>query len=391
MRHILTMLSDPPAEDTIEVSIFGPGKGEAILVYLGYNRWIAVDSCVDQIDGSIPALAYLDRIGVNVSTDVLLVVGTHAHDDHIAGISKVFLRCEAASFVFAHALANSQFVALVDADARAYAGIPFRSFSEYQKVFEIVKSRSTSGPGFRPWRFASETTVLLPPTGPNPAKVTALSPSDEAYHRSLRALSNLLPVAGGGRRLARIDPNELAIALWVEVDGKVILLGADVLTGPNGCGWTAVNESFSPEAKAQVVKLPHHGSVTGHHDAMWTNLLVRSPIALLAPFRGGNIALPSRDDRRRICSLTPNAYVTAAVQRPGAVDARVQREARSLGPLARNPREPWGPAGHIRARSRIGDANWTVEVSPPARKLCGRHDRRRASSEGAVDILDVDA
>src|SRR5689334_12129795 len=118
------MLTDPPAEDEIEVSIFGPGKGEAILVHLGYNRWIAVDSCIDQIDGTIPALEYITQIGVNVSSSVLLVVGTHAHDDHIAGISEVFRRCEAAHFVCAHALVHSQFIALVNADSRAYAGLP---------------------------------------------------------------------------------------------------------------------------------------------------------------------------------------------------------------------------------------------------------------------------
>jgi hypothetical protein len=366
------MLTDPPIEDQVEVSIFGPGKGEAILVHLGYNRWIVVDSCIDQIDHTIPALEYLNRIGVDVSRDVLLVVATHAHDDHIAGISEVFRRCEAAHFVSAHALASSNFIAIVNADARAYTGLPVRSFAEYQKIYEIVMSRSSSGPGFRPWRFASETTLLFSSDSPNPTKVTALSPSDEAYHRSLQALNTLLPVVGGGRRLARIDPNELAIALWVEVGRKVILLGADVLTGPDGCGWTAIVKNFSPETKAQVVKLPHHGSITGHHDGMWTNLLERSPIALLAPFRSGRTTLPSRDDRTRICSLTSDAYVTAAVQRPGAVDAEVQREARSLGPLALNAREPWGRVGHVRARSRDDDAAWTVELSPPARPLCGK-------------------
>lgn len=365
------MLTDAPAADEIEISIFGPGKGEAVLVHLGEGRWIAVDSCKDQVDNSIPALSYLDRISVDVSKNVLLVVGTHAHDDHIAGISRVFERSESADFVCAHALVQPQFLALVEADARAYAGVPVRSYAEYHEIFKIVRTRSNSGPGFRPLRFASETTVLIPPSGPMPAKVIALSPSDEAYYRSLLAFNKLLPVAGGGRRLARIDPNELAIGLWVEVGGKTILLGADVLTGPDGCGWTAVVKNFTYDTKAQVVKLPHHGSVTGNHDGMWTNLLERSPIALMAPFRSGNIALPSRDDRKRICSLTNAAYITAAVQRPGAVDAEANRAARSLGPLAQKPREAWGPAGHIRARSRIGEATWTVELSSPARPLCG--------------------
>ena len=90
------MSTSLPASDVIEVSIFGPGKGESIAVHLGSNQWLIVDSCVDQIDRSNPALRYLESIGVDLSADVRMVVGTHAHDDHIAGISEIFARCESA-------------------------------------------------------------------------------------------------------------------------------------------------------------------------------------------------------------------------------------------------------------------------------------------------------
>lgn len=365
-------LTDPPAKDEVEVSIFGPGKGESVLVHLGDNKWIIVDSCIDQIDRSIPALAYLERIGVDVATDILLVVGTHAHDDHIAGIAEVFRRCEAADFVCSSALTTEEFFALLQIDARVYSGIRGRAFAEYDKIFDIVRSRSGAGPAFRPLKHAMESRLLLQAEG-NDVRIMALSPSDEEFRRSILAWKSVIPIEGESRKLARIDPNELAVALWIEVGGKAILLGADLLTGPDGCGWTAVLRNFSTSLKASVFKVPHHGSVTGHHDDVWKTLLASSPIALLTPFRGGRKKLPSREDRSRICSLTPHAFVTAAVDRSGAQNPpQLTREAVSLGPVARHVSEPWGRAGHIRARSTIGENDWDVTYVSPARPLCSK-------------------
>jgi len=36
-----------PAADEIEVTLFGPGYGEAIAVHLGEGAWLLVDSCID--------------------------------------------------------------------------------------------------------------------------------------------------------------------------------------------------------------------------------------------------------------------------------------------------------------------------------------------------------
>jgi hypothetical protein len=65
-----------PADDQFEVSIFGPGKGEAIAVHLGAGEWLTVDSCVEQVTGDHPVLRYFDQIDVNVENRVLMVVGT---------------------------------------------------------------------------------------------------------------------------------------------------------------------------------------------------------------------------------------------------------------------------------------------------------------------------
>jgi beta-lactamase superfamily II metal-dependent hydrolase len=363
------MLTDPPAPDVLEVSIFGPGKGECVLVHLGSNRWIVVDSCKDQRSRQVSALTYLDGIGVNPAEAVMLVVATHADDDHFSGIADVFERCASAIFVCSEAVTKEEFFALTKADDRAHAGLRVRAFSEYRKVFDIVRSRSSSGPGFRPLRRALQQRSLLHGTpADSDARVLALSPSDEAVSRAQLALASALPVPGQPRRLAKVNPNELAVALWVEALGKRILLGADLLHGPDGCGWIAVLSTFTPTELASVFKVSHHGSITGHHDGIWQQLLQKSPVALLAPFRSGNVSLPTIEDRSRILSLTEEAFITAGSRMP-TLPRAARREAGSLGPLARNVREPWGTVGHVRARSQLGGDTWSVVYQAPAQRL----------------------
>jgi glyoxylase-like metal-dependent hydrolase (beta-lactamase superfamily II) len=96
--------TEPPPPDIFEVSLFGPGKGESIVVHLGARRWIVVDSCRDQRSGEVAALKYLRGIGVDLAAEVLAVVATHAHDDHFAGIADIVEACSQAIIVTSQAL-----------------------------------------------------------------------------------------------------------------------------------------------------------------------------------------------------------------------------------------------------------------------------------------------
>jgi hypothetical protein len=371
-RSSADTLSDPPAADVIEVSIFGPGKGESVVVHLGHNRWIVVDSCKDQRvrrqARTVSPLSYLDRIGVDCSKAVELVVATHAHDDHFAGIAEVFRKCESAKFVCSRAITKEEFAALTLVYRQVLSELLPRAYSEYRRVFQIIKERSGPGPGFRPMKYAYEKRQLLDDDGRNGASVISLSPSDEAVSRSLEALASAMPSPGNTRKAILADPNELAVALWVEVSGKAMILGADLPRGPDGCGWVAVLASFVPPLKASLFKIPHHGSVTGHHEDVWSDLLEDSPIAVLAPFRGGDVRLPEPSDAARILSFTPDAFITALPEVPAA-SAAVRKEAAALGPLASQVREVWGKVGHVRARSRIGEVTWDVDLATPAVRL----------------------
>jgi glyoxylase-like metal-dependent hydrolase (beta-lactamase superfamily II) len=77
-----------PLRDEAEVSVFGPGFGECVVVHIGRGEWVVVDSCLDAESGRPVALEYLKQLGVDVATQVSLVIATHWHDDHIWGFRR---------------------------------------------------------------------------------------------------------------------------------------------------------------------------------------------------------------------------------------------------------------------------------------------------------------
>ncbi len=74
-----------PDANTAEVTIFGPGYGECIVLHLGCGQWAIIDSCIDKATGQSVARTYLEAIGVPKG-DVRHLVISHWHDDHVQGM-----------------------------------------------------------------------------------------------------------------------------------------------------------------------------------------------------------------------------------------------------------------------------------------------------------------
>lgn len=87
-----------PQQHEVEVSVFGTGFGESIVVHLGLDRWVVVDSCRNPNSKKPVALEYLGEMGVDVPESLLLVVATHWDDDHIGGLAEVFAFAKNAVF-----------------------------------------------------------------------------------------------------------------------------------------------------------------------------------------------------------------------------------------------------------------------------------------------------
>lgn len=366
----LTSPKSAPGISQAELSIFGPGKGEAIAVHLGAGDWMTVDSCKDVATGVHPVMRYFEDIAVDVATQVKLVVGTHAHDDHMAGIGELFAAAKGAKFVSSSAIHSREFFATVEADAdiEKQTGVAVRA--EYRAVLEEVRRRGSSTVGIKPLMRAVEQLPIWtrPASADVPgARVVALSPSHGAVDNALVALAQGTAKVGQRKRLSTTDPNELAVALWVEVGDQSMLLGADLLIGPAGCGWGAVLATHSAIPKASLLKVPHHGSPTSHHPKMWTDMVSSDVVSVMAPYRAGVRPIPDEDDVARIVGLSSAAYLTAGMKGP-TPSASVKRTRARLMGVAANVREPHGKSGHVQARWD-GSDSWAVQTYWPAQRL----------------------
>jgi beta-lactamase superfamily II metal-dependent hydrolase len=367
----------PPASDELEVSLFGPGYGEAIVLHIGEGKWILVDSCIEP-NSKLPAsLEYLYNLNVDVENAVKLVVATHWHDDHVRGISTIFDNCKSANIAISSALKVDEFRKL----ATLSSGQTVRRNSgldEFTRVFQLLETRKQHRVRFNSPKLASADKLLYrdqigPISETVEAKVFSLSPSDAAILHAQLAFAELLPGEDSQRkRVASPTPNYASVVLWVQVGNHKILLGADLeRTVDPKTGWSVIlNDSTVVVGQAGVFKIPHHGSENAHHECVWSELVSEKPFAIVSPFCKGGMSLPSPADVKRITHLTPHAYATASAKRrqqkwhDRVVRSFVEEMTRSI----QSVHYGWG---HVRLRNKIDENNqsWRVELFGDAHAL----------------------
>ncbi len=300
-----------PAPNQVEVSVFGPGYGESSVIHVGANNWIIIDSCIDAESKQPASLQYLRSIGVDPSA-VKLVIITHWHDDHIRGISSVVEKCSEARVCVSAALSKPEFLASVLPYDERPGIVVGSGASEISKVLEIIRRQGKTA--IR--AFADKRLMSLPPeeTGHGlPCEIWALSPSDEQFDRSLKEVAKLAPEVRATKiRAPDLGPNHLSVVTWVSVGESALLFGADLeeYSGPL-LGWSAIiNSTARPSGKAHFFKIPHHGSRNGHHDRVWSEILIANADSVLTPWNR-NEGLPTKEDVHRICNLTNSAFSTS--------------------------------------------------------------------------------
>jgi hypothetical protein len=196
--------------------------------------------------------------------------------------------------------------------------------------------------------------------------VYSLSPSDYSKVLAHQEIASLLPdEKDEKRRVVMRSPNHAAIVIWISIGNNFILLGSDLEeTGHAEAGWSGIlGSGMYPKGKASIFKIPHHGSSTGDHPEVWSEMLDTTPFAILTPFVRGKVLLPKKADVARICGRTENAFATAipshkkSVKREKAVDREIKKAATSINPV-------FYSTGHLRLRAKIAEAplSWELEL-----------------------------
>jgi hypothetical protein len=355
-----------PNLDEIEVSLFGPGYGECIVVHIGNNEWVIVDSCIEPTEKLPASIKYLSDIKINAETSVKTLIATHWHDDHVRGLSKTLEICRNAEFVCSGALQCKEFLMLTSAYS-AKSSLS-RGLKEFNHILSILEERE------QPPKFAIADRCLLRSQKNQDLpqlEIYSLTPSDESIKISQMEIAKLLPINKELKKdIVSRDPNHSSVVTWFNIAGIHILLGADLFDmKSNYSGWNGVvNSSARPTGAASVYKVAHHGSHKSDNPSIWSKLLTDNPYALLTPFLNGRVNLPNTEDIRRICNYTNNAYITsppkpAKIKREKIVKQFIKGATRSMTSLH-------SPFGQVQIRKKINAQNdWSVKLAGAAMSL----------------------
>lgn len=367
----------PPDADEIEVSLFGPGYGECVVIHAGDGEWLIVDSCWDSANSFHPALDYLERIGVDPGQAVSSIVATHWHDDHIAGMAVLVERCAQADFYLPITYNLEELLTWAELATDEFIGRR-TGLREIRGVVDALLARDPASPSRTPRYVLSGRKVVDCARDFGTVDLSALAPSDEvvyAAQRSLAAhLSQHIGVAVPPTVIGSPAKNEGSVVLWLRAGKRNVLLGGDLEIDPSAAsGWQAVVDARPADAPpCDVYKVSHHGSENGDDDLIWQELLTEEPLAIVAPFSNGAVSLPTDNGLARLCSRTPNVYLTSP---PGPGGKRRRRAAveRSLREITRSGLRPVEqPWGQIRLRrSAVDEAGvWGLELIRGAVSAC---------------------
>jgi len=247
-----------PDSDCAEISLFGPGIGECIVLHFGEGRWFIIDSCLNPETKQPIALEYLTSLGVDVEKQVAGILITHWHSDHIEGACTLLKECKNAKLHHSFALSSSealQLAALYRRDVFANTDKDIREFSSIIQFLFETKDRARLDPVKAQHTFFDYRAGIA-------TRMIAMSPSGAAVTQAIANLVNIKPKNGSTRtrNIVKQSENLNAVAIHFTFGAFSAVLGSDLeVTSNNQTGWSAVfdsniasNLSLSPSSLFKV-------------------------------------------------------------------------------------------------------------------------------------------
>jgi beta-lactamase superfamily II metal-dependent hydrolase len=328
-------------DGTLNLIVFGPGKGEAILLVLPDGSVGVVDGCRESQD---PARGFLEalkkvREAAGGALRIRFVCLTHPHDDHYAGLGRliaVFRSCIEEVWTAMESGSRYAESLLKYTRATRKGGLP--DIDDVKGLERILTAFSHAqeqgGAGFR--YVLSEVRLVNETIAGNTLEIWGRGPFHGDVRRAHQSLIAAIDVVlNGQKQNVHFDPNIASGALTVHWGQAGVLLGGDLLCGTGSFkGWDGVHEHISPPI--QVVKAAHHASLEAHHDALIRKL--DAAVTLVTPFKNATASNPPRPEQ--IIRLAQGSVVAVTSEPDWVSKDNVPKQlypARSPAPLnARN-------------------------------------------------------
>ncbi|OXB07364.1 hypothetical protein B0A81_11475 [Flavobacterium plurextorum] len=280
-----------PKKNEVEITLIGTGGGygECILIKLGESDWLIVDSCINPETKEPLPIEYLKSIGVDFTNQVKQVICTHWHDDHIKGMSRILELCPNADFSPTRVNDIPKFLQFIGFDEKINSQRGFRSTEEFSKCLKILNKRTKKNIARR---LNADTVIYQGKIDATFFEIYAISPSESVVTNFDKEIGNLIEIVAKKKRtVIHKKPNETSVAILVKFLDQRIILGGDLEVGtdPNE-GWLDVlnNVKVIDHIKAQLFKLPHHGSENGYDIRIFEKLIEKNSILKLTPWNHGS-------------------------------------------------------------------------------------------------------
>ena len=288
-----------PNEDEIEISVFGRGYGECIVLCTGNQDFVVVDSFINPQTNNPISIDYLQAMNIDCSA-IKYVILTHWHADHIAGISKVLYAANSnVKLVLSPIITDEKFNSFISQGIQE----GLNSTSEFSRVLNYIKKR-----GKECIILTTQDQRVCANEDINDVEIFTLAPQQLDLVRYLQTL--ILSAKGHKTAYEFHDDNILSIVLLMKFMNDGILLGGDLenVTARTE-GWNAVVNNYShKKCRPSIFKVPHHGSENGHNDLVWKNILREKPVSILTVYNKGS-KLPKESDVNRIKKLSQKLFV----------------------------------------------------------------------------------
>jgi hypothetical protein len=259
--------------------------------------------------------------------NVVAVVASHWHDDHVRGLSDLLSACTNAELFISGVFNDREAMAFL----AAYSGKHTKGLSRgTRELYDSVdRTRSAVIPP------THRTLICQFPIGGRQVSVVALSPTTEGQVRTLAHFAAYVPSDAEEdspvNHAPDLQPNLESVVVHVDLGDDAILLGSD-LEHHGLAGWQGIVESRfgSSRRQASVYKVAHHGSITAEYQGIWDLMLIARPTSLMTPFINGSVKLPKDSDRQRIRKASAHSFISSGAGRRAVLDREIEKRLNDL-------------------------------------------------------------
>jgi hypothetical protein len=358
-------------DSLVNITVFGSGYGESIILYLPGLGWGVIDSCTAKVKKKVvnPALEFLKILEVKKLAFIIL---THPHLDHYKGLSEII----------------EFYLGSIDRICY-YAGEGLREYGLYLSRKSLVNE-----PGLKSLSYIFSTIKKAQRQGANVVKISertqiirkrdyqghviemvALSPSEESVKAYCKLLYDYIPKDNFStiKNVTDKDHNLVSTAIWCQIDGENFIFGSDLEFGrSDNSGWRGVLKNIdSPDLSTSFVKIPHHGSSNAYDDSVWSAFSNSvKPISVATPYSKTHAPLPDPKILDKIKKFSKDVYVTskATTENPKKIYGDIPFE-NSYGIKAWSYIKQPQQIGYVNTSfSTNGKANHKITLKKPAFK-----------------------